>query len=408
MRRRWVTPGLILWTGASAAANLANQMLAFAVGWTAAGHSPALAGTVLVAWSLPLVALLLVGGILGDRLGHRRLLITINLVHVLIACGAAVMLLAISSPPALIGLALALGTVQALRAPASGSVVRLFVEDDDLTPALAATTTVTQIVTLAAPPLGGLLVSGAGLPGCLVVLAVTLAISTTVFGFVRPPRDPRVRNEATVWQQAKEGIGHLATHSATRWLLSSIALIAGATLPVITLIVPLLGQDRGWDSSTTGLLGAAWTAGSIGIGIVTSLRGRPQNPGRMLIWSPGVAAGLLLLLTLPRSVWPSIALMALLGAAVRLYTAAAAPLLLTSVPREMTARVQSVLVLVQQVTVMATTAGMSAAAEAGGASVALVGSCLLSAVGAGLALVATQRSSQSLIGHRSGGRSSGG
>ncbi len=399
-RHSWVTPRLAIWTGASAAASLANQMLAFALSWTAAGHSPALAGTVLVTWSLPLVALLLVGGVLGDRWGHRRLLITVNLVHLVVACSAGAFLLTSSSPLVLIGLALALGTVQALRAPASGSVVRLFVDDDDLTPALAATTTLTQVVTLAAPPLGGLLVAEAGLPGCLMVLAITLGVTTAAFWLIRPPRDPRARGEASVWHQAKEGIVHLATHSSTRWLLCSVAVVAGATLPVVTLIVPLLGQDRIWDPAHTGLLGAGWTAGSIGIGILTSLRGAPQNPRWMLRWGPGAAAGLILMLVLPESPWPAIILMVLIGAAVRVYTAVAAPLLLTSVPPELIARVQSVLVLVQQIAVLVVTAGLGVAADVMGASAALIGSGLLCAAGAVLAHAATRGTAKPVIVHR--------
>lgn len=291
----------------------------------------------------------------GDRWGHRRALITTNLAQIGVAAiGVPVVLRQPDSPIALAVVAAVLGTVQALRSPSAGSAVRLFVDDEQLTPALAATGTLSQLLTLASPALAGVLVSVGGLAACAAVLVAAEAASALVFGLVRPPLSPEPAAAFSVWRQMVDGLGLVAHRRQVRQLLVSLALVAGAALPLLSVLIPLVARDRGWTAHEAGLMVTGWTAGSILVGFVVSGR-RPGGPPRgPLLAGPVMAAlGCVVLGAAPWS-WLAVAGMVVVGAGVRIYTSAAAPRLLTLAPRDMAARLQSILLVVQQSAVLST------------------------------------------------------
>ncbi|MEK8227310.1 MFS transporter [Oerskovia sp. M15] len=80
----------------------------------------------------------------------------------------------------LLASSLALGSVTAFCLPATGSMPRRMVPDDQLTRALALRQGLSQVVLMTAAPLGGLLVGGVGVPAIAWAATVTFGVSLCV------------------------------------------------------------------------------------------------------------------------------------------------------------------------------------------------------------------------------------
>ncbi|TDO54588.1 hypothetical protein EV643_101378 [Kribbella sp. VKM Ac-2527] len=64
------------WLAGASLSAFGDAAVFFALGWAASGIGPQVAGFVLTAFTLPRAIFLLAGGVVGDRLGPRRVLLT--------------------------------------------------------------------------------------------------------------------------------------------------------------------------------------------------------------------------------------------------------------------------------------------------------------------------------------------
>lgn len=169
-------------------------------------------------------------------------------------------------------------------------------------------------------------------------------------------------------------------------LLAAVALLSGAVLPTVGVVLPLLARARGWTSAEAGLLDAGWAAGMLAVTLFVSVLGAPRRRTPMIA-GPLLAAAGILLLALPVSPALAIAVCAVLGMGTALFTTQIAPLLVRLAPAEQMARFQSLLVLVQLVPPALLNGAFAALATQGGGLVALVLAALMGAGAATLILV---------------------
>lgn len=360
----------LAWLAGFAVGRLGDATLAFALGWAATGRGATTAALVLVLAGLPRLVLLVVGGALADRVGSRRLLITGEAVLVVLTGALALSLARYGTATwLLVGASLALGTVTATCLPAAGSMPRRLVADEQLSRALALRQGVGQVLLLAAPPLGGLLVGTAGLPLVAVGAAVASAVSLCVLVAVREPGGPA--SAPGVGNRRLDLLGGVRVAARTPGLRAALLLAgagAGLLLPVVSLLVPLLGRDAGWGPGTTGTV-----AGAAGVGAVAAalLAARPRRAGS----GPGTlpaavglavsASGVLALAVVPPLGGPVLAVVGALALGVGngAFAARLAPAVLGSAPRTHLARVQALAGLAQLLPVLLTTATLGALAE---------------------------------------------
>ncbi|GAA1402440.1 MFS transporter [Oerskovia paurometabola] len=354
----------LAWLGGVTVSRLGDAVLAFALGWAAAGLGGTTAALVLTLGGLPRLVLLVVGGAVADRVGARRILIAGEAALLILTAVLALALAWFGTPTwLLLAAALALGTVTAFCLPATGSMPRRLVPDDQLTRALALRQGLVQVVLLTAAPLSGLLVGTAGLPVIAWGTTVTFAVSLCVLVAVREMSGPAADAAPTGAMAARLGlVDGFRVVARTPGLRSALALTgAGAALilPVPSLLVPLLGRASRWGPGTTGAVAAM-----VGVGVVCAailaLRRRPASAATGLAVSAGGAL-LMAVGTLPMVVTVLGALV--FGFGNGTFVARVAPLVLGSAPRTHLARVQALVGLAQLVPVMVTNAVLGALAE---------------------------------------------
>lgn len=115
----------LAWLGGVTVSRLGDAVLAFALGWAAAGLGGTTAALVLTLGGLPRLVLLVVGGAVADRVGARRILIAGEAALLILTAVLALALAWFGTPTwLLLAAALALGTVTAFCLPATGSMPR--------------------------------------------------------------------------------------------------------------------------------------------------------------------------------------------------------------------------------------------------------------------------------------------
>jgi MFS family permease len=259
--------------------------------------SAAVMGTVLVVGILPMLAFLLMGGVLVDRLHRPRLMLVSDLARGVIMVTVA--WLAASGQltvPLVVGANLLFGVVDALFAPAYVAAVPDMVPEVDLPSANALSSISMQLGRIVGPPIGALIVATGGTPAAFTINAASFFASAAcllpLVRFAQPPRPPSPRQSA--WAEARAG---LAFVRGVPWLLVGIAVYAWVNVALpgpYSVSIPFLVRDvRGWDVGTLGLLYAVFPVGYILGGLWLGRRTRLRRRA-WLVYGGNIVAGLLL------------------------------------------------------------------------------------------------------------------
>ncbi|MFF0339451.1 MFS transporter [Kribbella sp. NPDC004875] len=343
------------WLAGSTLSALGDTALFFALGWAATGIGPRVAALVLTGFTLPRAVLLLLGGVLGDRIGPRRLLLTCTAI-----VGACCFLLAAVigvrgvSAGLLLTTSVVVGTVDAFALPAAGVLPRLFVTDDQLPRAMAIRTSATQVITLAGGPISGLLVATLGLVGALTLDGLTFAVQFVVLFILKPPYDVTPQ-PAPVLRSALDGLRLAVGDPVLRTILAVVALVAAFVLPVSSLCVPLLARSHAWTAGQAGFVVAGNVCGGLLVTVLVARFGTFDRPGIAGGLGCFLAAAGIGGLTLAPSIPLAVTATVIQGLGVGLFTSHLAPVFVRSTPRSHLTRLQSLLSLAQTVPLIAST-----------------------------------------------------
>ncbi|WP_425582688.1 MFS transporter [Streptomyces thermolineatus] len=375
----------LVWLSGALASLAGDSVLYFALGWAASAHGGAVAGIVLTAIVLPRVALLLVGGAIGDRLGARRVMIAGDAVMIAVSVLLAALAHRLGAEPwLLIGAGVAVGCVDAFYLPASGSMPRRLVGKEQLPRALALRQVGAQVVTVGGGPLGGVLVGVAGLAGAALVDAVTFVVVLAVLIVVRPRQDvPAAPAGKHVLREAADGVRVGLGDAVLRPGLLLVGAAAGFLLPVVPLLLPLLARDRGWGVGVAGLVVSAQGAGMIAITLGVARRGPLGRPGTLAACGLTVAGSGVLALAVAPAGGAALAAGLVIGLGNGLFASHIGPLIATVAPESHLSRIQALLVLAQSLPLLVMNNALGSLADLAGTTLTVV-VCATAVTGTGL------------------------
>jgi MFS family permease len=237
-----------------------STSIAFPLLVLAVTHSPAKAGIVAFARSLPSVLFALPAGLAADRWNRRRLMIAADGVRVLaIGCLAAALLLDRVAFWEIVAVAFVEGSGSAVFFGAQPGALRAVVPARQLPAAAAAETGRQAVVRLAGPPLGGALFGLArALP--FLVDALSYAFSSLSLLAMRTPfQEEREPHVASLRARLAEGFHFVWSQPFLRTcaLLFGLANFIG---PGVLFAVVVIGRQQGLSGGELGLLVAAFGA----------------------------------------------------------------------------------------------------------------------------------------------------
>ena len=384
----------IWWLSGALVSQVGDAALYFALGWAASATGGVSAGLVLSAVTLPRTVLLMLGGVVGDRFGARRVMIIGDAVMLVIAVALGVIASRWGTPLLLLVMTgLIIGVVDAFYLPSSGSMPRRLVDDEQLARALALKQSGSQLVSMIGGPVGGAVVAFAGFAAAMWADAATFAVVLLVLIAIRPRfTPPQHAHPDSVLRAAIDGVRVTARTPGLGPALLLVAGAAGFLVPSASLLIPLLAREERWTAATAGVLIGAQGAGTIIATLLIARRGADRRPGVAAAAGLIAAAGGQLVIATAGAPAPAFVAVLLVGLGTGVFVANLSPVVLGAAPASHLARVQALNVLVQSTAVLVSLNLLGAVAHAASASTALL-SCsgALAACGAGALFAPTLR-----------------
>ncbi|HEY1509393.1 MAG TPA: MFS transporter [Solirubrobacteraceae bacterium] len=245
---------------------------------------------VLAAQSLPLVGLLLFGGVWADRLPRHRIIIATDVVRAGLHAGLAVLIFSGAVRIwQLVLIEAAFGAAQAFFQPAYSGLIPQTVPEGLIQEARALTESVEDLAYLLGPALATALVLGIGAWEAFAFDACTFVVSALLLARVNPRSRGEQSESGPLLAQLRGGWHEVRSRI---WVWATIAGFAGAVLFVYApwyALAPVIARDAYGGAGVFGLVESIAGGGAV-IGAICALRWRPRRPLR---------AGLLMVLAWP-------------------------------------------------------------------------------------------------------------
>jgi MFS family permease len=284
----------LLWIGQAASAlGSRASTIAYPLLVLALTGSPADAGIVGFAATIPYLVLQLPAGVLVDRVDRRRAMLACDAGRLVILAGVAAAVATGRSPLWLLVLtALSEGCLTVVFNLAELSAIQLLVPSEQLEPALAQNEARVRGAGLAGQPLGGFLF-GLGRAVPFAGDAISYGVSLVTLAAIRRPMiAAEIEERRHPWTEMVEGL---------RWLwrqpfLRSTTLIVAASnglFQAVTLAVIVVAKAHGASSAVVGIILAGWGVGGLAGAAGAAWLGRRLPAAAVVIGANWVWAALL-------------------------------------------------------------------------------------------------------------------
>ncbi|MGF2948198.1 MFS transporter [Microbacterium alcoholitolerans] len=276
------------WLVVKALSDAGDAVWTIAVAWTAVQiASPAVAGLIVAAGTIPRAVILLIGGAIADRVNARRMMLLFNSIRVVVLAVTAVWILLTEPTVAVLLIAtIAFGICDAFYEPAAGTIPRQLVRPADLPSYSALSQTLSRLGTMGGAAIGGFLVAWAGMPGSATADVVTFTVVIAFIAIWLRPRFalPRTAKGETVLRGVASGFHHLGENSATRTLVIALSGLNLAVGPALAIGLALQATEHGWGAGAVGVFEALVGGGAM-IGALAVVRWRPRHEASGAFWA---------------------------------------------------------------------------------------------------------------------------
>ncbi|MEV4557750.1 MFS transporter [Kitasatospora sp. NPDC049285] len=340
----WAGRNYRIQTAATVVSGLGNAAAPIATAFAVlnAGWGTAEVGYVTAARTVPLVALLLVGGAIADRLPRHLVMVGANAFNALSqAALAALVLLGQPSLWALVVLSAAGGAGQAFYAPAAEGVILRAVAPEHAAKAFSVFKMALNGAQIGGAALGGALVAVVGPgwvlavdAGCFAVAAALRVLLEPEAADARGPERPGLVHELRVgWREFR----------SRQWLWAIVvqfSLMNACTMAVEAVYGPVVAKERMGGAGAWGLAMAALSVGMVSSGVLMA-RWEPRrvllagNRGVFLFGLPALA----LALRLPLA--PVVVAMFLSGVGVTVFVVGWMVTLQQEIPEDLLSRISA-------------------------------------------------------------------
>jgi MFS family permease len=257
-------------------------------------------GIVLAAQSLPLIALLLFGGVFADRLPKHRIVVATDLVRGALHTVLAILIFAGGATIwQLVVIEALFGAAQAFYQPAYTGLIPQTVPEDEIQDARALSESVANLAFMAGPALATALVLGLGAGEAFALDAASFCFSAFMVIRIRPRSRGEMSPPGSMLHELRDGWREVRSRT---WVWVVIAVFTVAVMTTYAqwyALAPSIARDHYGGAGVFGLLESLAGAGAV-MGAFVGLRWRPRRP---------LYAGMLFAL-----IWPCQSLLFALGA----------------------------------------------------------------------------------------------
>ncbi|HSC78800.1 MAG TPA: MFS transporter, partial [Chitinolyticbacter sp.] len=222
-------------------------------------------GFVMIAGSVPRIALMAVGGVIADRMKRGRIIaVSMSVRVVLLFALVALLALGDLNIWVLTGFAFLYGALDAFFWPARDAVLPGIVRDSDLTRANSIMLTTNQIGLVFGPVLGGILLALLSYEVVFSLTGVLLAIGGGCAAFLKEPEVVRRRGESRMIMELKEGVKYALASPVLRSLMIIYAIANLLFMGPLGLGIPIIVTDNlAGEASTLSFLQSAFAVGMV-------------------------------------------------------------------------------------------------------------------------------------------------
>jgi MFS family permease len=268
----------LLWLGQSAS-TIGDRLVfvALALYVTDIG-TPTDVGIVLAAHAIPLVACVMFGGVLADRLPRHRLMLATDLVrgtaHALLA---ALIFTGAVEIWMIVVIEVVFGSAEAFFRPAMTGLVPQTVDESQVQEANAAIAIVNTVAEFAGPALATALVLGVGAGWAFTLDAVTFFVSALFLARMRPRIRGAVETTGSVLRDLRDGWAEFRARTWVWGIVALFSLMLVVALAPYTVLGPTVAEEQYGDKAVFGTLAAALGLGTV-CGALVGFRWRPDRP----------------------------------------------------------------------------------------------------------------------------------